>query len=152
MSLRTLRRFVRNSKPTNTIRRPRLTVTALEDRLAPAGIPSQWVVHGAGGGGALFSPQFNPTNPADIYVASDMSQVFHSTNAGASWQTIDFRQLGGGHEARMQFAEDPNVRYSLDYNSTAGVDAVRPSKSIDGGVTWHPLTNDPTSGDAWYLY
>jgi len=132
--------------------RTRLTLTKLEDRLAPSGVPLQWQVRGSGGGGALFSPQFNPANPNDIYVASDMSQVFHTTNAGASWQTVDFRQLQGGHEARVQFTEDPNIRYSIDYSNVNGIDLVRPSKSIDGGQTWQPTAVDPTDGGAYYLF
>src|SRR3954451_7824919 len=65
--------------------RPGLSVLALEDRVTPAGVPTQWVARGAGGGGALFSPQFNPANPNEIYVASDMSQVFRTSDAGANW-------------------------------------------------------------------
>src|SRR4051794_14037069 len=87
----------------------RLAVVRLEDRLAPSGVPTQWSVHGAGGGGSLFSPQINPANPAEYYVSSDMGELFHSTNAGASWTEVDFRQLQGNHETRINFTEDPNV-------------------------------------------
>jgi photosystem II stability/assembly factor-like uncharacterized protein len=132
--------------------RTRLFVTRLENRLAPSGAPTQWQVRGSGGGGALFSPQFNPANPNDIYIASDMSEVFHTTNAGASWQMVDFRQLQGGHEARVQFTEDPNIRYSIDYSNVDGGDLVRPSKSTDGGQTWQSIASDPTFGGAFYLF
>jgi photosystem II stability/assembly factor-like uncharacterized protein len=115
-------------------------------------VPTQWTVRGSGGGGALFSPQFNPANPNDIYIASDMSQVFHTTNAGASWQTVDFRQLQGGHEARVQFTEDSNIRYIIDYSNVNGADLVRPSKSIDGGQTWQAIASDPTGDSAFYLF
>ncbi|HEY1380495.1 MAG TPA: hypothetical protein VGF55_27085, partial [Gemmataceae bacterium] len=145
MSLRHRRRSSRNF-------RPKLTLLPLEPRLVPSGVPTQWAVRGSGGGGALFSPQFSPANPGEIYVASDMSQVFHTTDSGANWQELDFRQLEGGHEARVQFTEDPNVRYSLDYSPVDGNDEVRPSKSTDGGQTWHALASDPTGGGALYLY
>src|SRR5439155_907596 len=132
--------------------RTRLVLTRLEDRTAPSGVPTQWQVRGSGGGGALFSPQLNPANPNDIYIASDMSQVFHTTNAGALWQTVDFRQLQGGHEARVQFTEDPNIRYSIDYSNVNGTDLVRPSKSVDGGLTWQAIASDPTGAGAFYLF
>ena len=93
------RAAIRRPAPTT---RPRLAVTALEDRIALSGIPSQWLVRGAGGGGSIYSPQFNPTNANDIYVGSDVSQVFHTADAGASWQTLDFRQIQGGRTRRCQ--------------------------------------------------
>jgi photosystem II stability/assembly factor-like uncharacterized protein len=131
-----------------SLRRSRLTVTTLEDRLTPTGVPTQWTVRGSGGGGSLYSPAFNPTNSSEIYVGSDMSQLFHTTTAGASWQEIDFRQLTGGPDAKVQFTENPNILYSLDYSN----DATTPTESLDGGQTWHDLTNDPTGGGAFYLY
>ncbi|HEX4591275.1 MAG TPA: hypothetical protein VH120_15165, partial [Gemmataceae bacterium] len=70
-------------------RRPvpvRLSLTRLEARATPSGVPAQWTVRGAGGGGSLFSPSFNSTNSSEIYVSSDMSQLFRTTNGGAGWQ------------------------------------------------------------------
>ncbi len=129
--------------------RPRLM--ALEARDVPAGPPAQWVQRGAGGGGALFSPQLSPFNANEITIASDMSQLFRSTDAGASWQTVDFRQIQASHESRVFYSEDPNVRYCLDYSSVNGSDLTRPSKSTDGGQTWQPIASDPTDGGAFYL-
>jgi photosystem II stability/assembly factor-like uncharacterized protein len=129
----------------------RLAVLALESRLAPSGVPSTFTNRGSGGGGALFSPQINPADPSEIYVASDMSQLFHTTNAGTTWQQVDFRQIEGGHQAQVQFTEDPNIRYSLDYSVINGLDEVHPSMSSDGGVTWQRLSHDPTTGEAFYF-
>jgi photosystem II stability/assembly factor-like uncharacterized protein len=129
--------------------RPQLV--ALESRIVPAGLPAQWVQRGSGGGGSLFSPQFSPYNANEITVSSDMSQLFRSTDAGASWQTVDFRQLQGNHESRVFYTEDPNLRYCLDYSNVAGIDLTRPSRSTDGGQTWQPLAIDPTGGGAFYL-
>src|SRR5262249_39976305 len=78
-----------------------------------------------------------------------MSQLFHTTNGGASWQQVDFRQIQGGHETRVQYTEDPNILYALDYSSINGVDNQRPAKSTDGGQTWQPLANDPTFSGAF---
>ena len=61
----------------------RPVLLTLEDRDVPAAVPTQWATVGAGGGGALFSPQINPYNPNEYFIASDMSELFHSTDAGA---------------------------------------------------------------------
>jgi photosystem II stability/assembly factor-like uncharacterized protein len=144
--------MLRAKRPAALLRRTRLTVSQLEDRCTPTGVPTAWSAHGAGGGGSLFSPAFNPTNPSEIYVSSDMSQLFHTTDGGASWQDVDFRQMQGGHESRVQFTENPSIRYCLDYSTINGNDLVRTMKSTDGGQTWQPLPTDATNGNgAWYF-
>jgi photosystem II stability/assembly factor-like uncharacterized protein len=140
----------RNARPQGARFRPGLE--RLEDRTAPSGVPTSWSQRGAGGGGALFSPSVSPFNASELYVASDMSELFHSTDNGASWKAVDFRQIQGNHEAQVQFTEDPNVLYSMDYTSSAGVDHQRPAKSTDGGQSWHPLANDPTGDGAFKLF
>src|SRR5437868_946799 len=122
----------------------------LEERAVLAA-PDAWSARGIGGGGALFSPSLNPTDVNEMYVASDMSQVFHTTDQGATWQDVDFRELQGSHNARVQFTNDPLVRYSLDYSPVNLSDATRPSKSLDGGATCTPLAVDPTGGGAFTL-
>src|ERR1700678_3776097 len=47
---------------------------------APGAVPAQFVPRGPGGGGALFAPSFSPFSPGEMYLAWDMSEVFHSTN------------------------------------------------------------------------
>jgi photosystem II stability/assembly factor-like uncharacterized protein len=116
--------------------------------LAPAAVPAQLVPRGPGGGGALFAPSFSPFSPGEMYVACDMSEVFHSTNYGSDWSVVDFWQIQGGRQAIVQFTSDPNVRYAVDLSN----DAMTPSKSMDGGTTWQQLTNDPTEGGAYTLF
>lgn len=132
-------------------RQRRLHLTQLEDRTVPSGLPATWDQRGSGGGGALFAPAINPANGSDIWISSDMSQLFHSTNAGASWQTQDFRTIQGGHETRVLFTENPLIRYTLDYTDPNGSGATFPSKSVDGGQTWQHIANDPTGGGAFYF-
>ncbi|MFO0953438.1 MAG: hypothetical protein U0835_20265 [Isosphaeraceae bacterium] len=144
----------RRSRPLHASTRPRRfrpTLAALETRALLSGVPAQWSVRGSGGGGALFSPQINPYNPAEMFVSSDMSELFHSTDGGATWRMLDFRQVQGGQGTRVQYTEDPKVVYTLDYSSINGVDYQRPDVSLDGGATWKPLANDPTGGGAFYL-
>src|SRR5262245_56175798 len=116
----------------------------LESRLVLAAI-QDWSIRGAGGGGALFEPSINPTNPSEIYIASDMGQIFHTTNGGALWDSIDHRQLEASDNSKVEFTVNTQILYTVDYSS--GGDVVRPTKSTDGGATWTP-TADPTSGGA----
>jgi photosystem II stability/assembly factor-like uncharacterized protein len=115
---------------------------------APAGQPAQLVPAGPGGGGALFAPSFSPFSPGEIYLACDMSEVFHSTNYGTAWSVVDFQQIQGGRQAIVQFTSDPKVRFALDYSD----DATTPTRSLDGGTTWQQLAGDPTGGGAYALY
>jgi len=68
---------------------------------------SDWQIRGVGGGGALFSPSINPQKPSEMYIASDMGQIFHSTNDGQLWDTVDFRKTHGGHSSQVQFTSNP---------------------------------------------
>lgn len=77
-----------------------------------------------------------------------MSEVFHSTNLGRSWDLNDFRQIQGNRESQVRFTSMPSILYALDYTG----DLVTPSKSTDGGATWNSLSNDPTSGGAYSLF
>ncbi len=115
---------------------------------SPAAVPTQWLPAGPGGGGALFVPSFSPFIPGEIYLACDMSEVFHSTNYGASWSVVNFQQIQGGRQALVQFTSDPNVRYAVDLSN----DGMTPVRSLDGGTTWQPLSGDPTGGGAYALY
>lgn len=111
--------------------------------VAPAQFPSSWSSRGIGGGGALFSPSINPANPQELYMGCDMSELFHSTNMGATWAEVSFLQIEGGHDACVQFTADPAIRYTVDYTSVGGSDYIRPMKSTDGGNTWNILSGNP---------
>jgi hypothetical protein len=77
--------------------------------------PVRFVSRGPGGGGAFFAPSINPFNTDDLWIGSDMSDLFHSSDFGRSWETVDFRLLQGGSlPGRMEFTSDPNVRYALN--------------------------------------
>ncbi len=112
------------------------------------GPPSQWLPRGPGGGGALFAPSFSPHNQNELYISCDMSEVFHSTNLGASWDLQDFRQIQGNRESEVRFTSSASTLFALDYTG----DLVTPSKSTDGGTTWHRLSSDPTFGGAYSLF
>ena len=90
--------------------------------------PARFISRGPGGGGAFFGPSINPFNPDDLWIGSDMSDLFHSQDFGRTWETLDFRLLlGGSQPGRMEFTSDPLIRYALDSDV--------PSRSSDAGVT-----------------
>src|SRR5581483_10383112 len=123
-----------------------LSLEQLETRMVPstlAGPVTSLVNKDVGGGGSLFAPSINPANGNDIYVSSDMSQVFHTTNGGQAWQTVPLTQLQGFHNTQVQFTDNPSILFALDANTNA------PARSTDGGQTWQDLAGDPTGGGAF---
>lgn len=109
--------------------------------------PTSWQSRGIGGGGALFSPSVNPANHNEMYIACDMSELFHSSNGGQNWDEINFMQVQGGHDSYVNFTNNPGILYVVDYTSVSGIDMVRPMKSTNGGTTWTALANDPYSSN-----
>jgi BACON domain-containing protein/all-beta uncharacterized protein len=114
--------------------------------------PLQWQSRGPGGGGALFAPSFAPWNPSELYVACDMSELFHSTNLGVSWDPVNFKQIQGNRNSQVRFTSASTTAYALDASSIGGADSTTPSKTTDGGATWARLPADPTGGGAYSLF
>ncbi len=112
--------------------------------------PSSWQPAGMGGGGALFAPSINPHQTDEIYVASDLTAMYHSNNFGESWSVVPFYELTALNESQIQFTSNSDIRYAI--HSDFGPDLRKPIKSTDGGQTWQPLASDPTDGDAWTLF
>jgi hypothetical protein len=110
-----------------------------------AAAPSRFVSRGPGGGGAFFGPAINPFNPDEVWVGSDMGELFHSADFGRSWDTVDFRVLlGGSLPGRMEFTASPRVRYALNGDV--------PVRSYDGGMNWTSISPDPWSQSVYCLY
>ncbi len=122
--------------------------------LLPAAPPAKWVSRGVGGGGALYSPTINPADPREMAVACDMSPQFTSLDAGKTWSRVDFRQLQSNHECAIRFTKDPNIRWAIDFSPFDGGELARPTRSSDGGKTWHALAEDawPRNRTAYVLY
>lgn len=105
--------------------------------------PISWQSRGIGGGGALFSPSINPANHNELYLACDMGELFHSTNAGQQWGEVNFTQVQGGHDSYVSFTNNANILYTVDYSNFDSASYIRPMKSTNGGTTWTALANDP---------
>jgi photosystem II stability/assembly factor-like uncharacterized protein len=115
---------------------------------AAAQLPKSWKSVGIGGGGAFFAPTFNPFNEDEMWLACDMTGLYHSTNAGVSWTTVPFGTIQTGANApQVQYTSNKNILYNVDTSNNA----MTPVKSTNGGVTWNALSNDPTGQGAWYL-
>ena len=97
---------------------------------------------GIGGGGAFFGPSINPADGDEIYVGSDMSELFHSTDFGRSFELVPFTVFQGGVYGIVRFTSNPSVLYGL---STMN-DLPTPVKSTDGGATFDLLPGDPAGG------
>jgi photosystem II stability/assembly factor-like uncharacterized protein len=104
-----------------------------------------------GGGGALYQPGYNPQNNSEMYIACDMGDQFHSTDGGESWANVDFRQLVGGTRCKVEFTQDPQIRYALTARGPAGAEGAWLSKSTDSGTNWTLAVGDPTQGEAYFL-
>ena len=96
-----------------------------------AQVPDAWYSRGIGGGGALFSPSINPADHNEIYLGCDMSALYHSTNLGYSWQELSFLQIQGGHDACVQFTNNQQLRYCVDYSTIQGNDCIRSAQEMD---------------------
>src|SRR5438067_8644566 len=83
--------------------------------------PTQFDSRGPGGGGALFASSFNPTDPNEIYIGCDMSEIFHTTDLGTSWNILDFRQIQSQKLAAVQVCNN-NIRYAIDGSNVDGND------------------------------
>lgn len=120
--------------------------------LAPITTEAQeqsWKPAGPGGGGALFLPSINPLNVGEIYIACDMSELFHTSNAQSGWGQVSFKQIQvSGTLGRVEFTSSNSTRYALT-NTGEIPHGVR---TTDGGNTWSDLPSDPTGGGAFNLF
>ena len=131
---------------------PRTFCLALLSLLAaritlPAQVPSAWQSRGVGAGGALYSPSINPVNDNEYFVACDMSELFHTTDFGNSYSTVNFSNVQAGHESGVRFTNDPLIAYTV---STPGGNNAQPAKTSDGGASWLILAGNPLPGDEVY--
>ena len=90
----------------------------------------------------------------EMAVACDMSPQFTSLDAGKTWSRVDFRQLQSNHKCAIRFTKDPNIRWAIDFSPFDGGELARPTRSSDGGKTWHALAEDawPRNRTAYVLY
>ncbi|HEY2512608.1 MAG TPA: hypothetical protein VGI39_17190 [Polyangiaceae bacterium] len=109
--------------------------------VAPTHVSTHWESRGIGGGGAFFGPSINPFDEDDLYVVTDMTGVFHSTDFGRAWKTLPFQTIQGNPASSLQWTSDPEVLFAI--NNYSKDDSPLFQKSMDGGATWTTLVPSP---------
>jgi photosystem II stability/assembly factor-like uncharacterized protein len=108
--------------------------------------PATFTSRGVGGGGALFALSINPANNNEYFVACDMGELFHTTDFGATYSQVNFKQLIGGHNSKVCYTATPSLLYCINYAN----DMVVPVKSTDNGLTWTKLAGNPDESEEIY--
>ena len=124
-------------------------VEALEGRVMLSA-PATFDTVGTGGGGYFYESAVSPFDSNDIYLGTDMGELYHSSDGGATFtypatSRAAANRFVSGSDARVQFTPTDGVLWSV--NDASG----KPSKSTDGGNTW---IDSPTWSGGWirYLY
>ena len=108
--------------------------------------PSSFAPRGCGGGGALFFPTINPANENEFYISCDMSEMFHSTDFGKTYNQIPFTKLQVFSTSTWEFTVNPAIAYSNHNDGNQGY----PVKTTDGGNSWAALPGyDPGLGQVY---
>lgn len=121
-----------------------LTLFCLFFSIGLSAQPVQFDSRGIGGGGAMFQPVISPFNTQHWYAVCDMTELFHTTDGGQSWDFADFRDFTTINYCKVQFTADPDVRYGLRIQFREGI--VLPVRSDDGGASWQDLNNPQPDG------
>lgn len=130
------RTLAHNLKPMN--KRATLAALLVASSLFAQG-PASFTSRGIGGGGALFSPSFNPGNTSEYFVSCDMSELFHTISSGSVYDQVHFTQFTGGHNSKVCYTAMSGTRYSISYIDDIGTPVV----SADAGNTWSLITGNP---------
>ncbi|MGF2413618.1 MAG: hypothetical protein ACQUYJ_14905, partial [Ferruginibacter sp.] len=113
-----------------------------------SGQPATWLPRGVGGGGSMFYPTINPANDNEFYVTCDMSQLFRSTDYGASYTQIPFTKLQTGNISTYEFTSNSNTAYCIANDGNINY-AVR---TLDAGNSWNAVPGNPLAGEDVYAF
>lgn len=102
--------------------------------------PATWTPRGIGSGGAIQNPTISPFNGNRVYLSCDMSQMFETTDFGATWNIQNHSKIQGGIRGKVVYTNDPLKLYAISASSSG---AYVPKKSLDGGNTWSNFSNNP---------
>jgi photosystem II stability/assembly factor-like uncharacterized protein len=113
-------------------------------------LEAKWEVIGQGGGGALVEVVCHPVNPDIVWVVTDLTGIFKSTDGGVNFKRksgpIEREELffewmrGVSHELAYDLS-DPNIMYwAMDGGiyTTPGL-----YKSTNGGENWFKIPGSP---------
>ena len=126
-----------------------LFLFSLTSSLLPAQF-GPFISRGIGGGGAIYAPSFNPLNSQEIYINCDMNELFRTSNAGNSWDILDFRQFIPVVESPVQFTSNTNRRYALRKKFIQNFTDI--FSTTDGGQSWFTRPNPAGVQGYFMLY
>ena len=109
----------------------------------------RWKSRGPGGGGCLFAPAISPHNADEVFLSSDMSPIFHTTNFGRSWSTLDFKNFAGDTYSRVGYTSNPSILYALAIGEDDGTIL---KKSVDSGSAFTAVADPNVSHELRYLF
>ncbi len=92
----------------------------------------QWGFVGPGGGGAMFNPAINPSDPNHVFVSCDMTGSFVTYDGGEKWRMFNLRDV-------TKFYCFDKSNDSIVYGGTSNM----LFKSVDNGVTWNTIYPNP---------
>ncbi len=102
-------------------------------KINPNGRNDAWSFVGPGGGGAMFNPAINPSNPNNIFVSCDMTGSFVTYDDGNKWRMFNLRGV-------TKF-------YTFDKSDSAIVYAGTSNmlfKSANKGTSWATIYPKPS--------
>jgi photosystem II stability/assembly factor-like uncharacterized protein len=117
-----------------------------------------WKHVGFSNSDAIAKIRIHPTNPNVVFVASfgkygtpnEERGVFKSTDGGATWKRVLFRDAKSGAIDISIDQQNPNVMYAalweayrVEYQMSSGGPGSGLYKSTDGGDTWTEITRNP---------
>src|SRR5215218_10303351 len=88
---------------------------------------------GLGGGGAMYCPAVSPHDPNLMFVQCDMGGLYHSTDGGNTWLTVNGREM----TASLNYMRCPVAFHPTDPDVVYAFGAYRGiRRSDDRGQTW----------------
>jgi hypothetical protein len=106
---------------------------AMEPRLLLS-LPTSFTPVGYGGTGTSYWAMVNPQNTSEIYLDTDMGEVWHTTNGAQSWVTLSdtvngpIQPTGGGMNTNVQYSGTAGTAFSLSNGMLV--------MTTNGGSTW----------------
>jgi photosystem II stability/assembly factor-like uncharacterized protein len=106
---------------------------ALLSLAAPSLASLRWTPVGISGGGAMFAPAVSPIDPRLMMLNCDMSAAYLSTDGGANWRMLSYRQVRSNTRCKPVFHPvDPRIIYAA-----SGGEGLKISR--DRGLSWAPV-------------
>ena len=93
----------------------------------------QWGFIGPGGGGAMFNPAINPSDPKNVFVSCDMTGSFVTYDGGEKWRMFNLRGVTRFYSFDRN---EPKVVYAGTSNMLF--------KSTDKGISWATIYPKPS--------